>query len=140
MAWCCIFATFSSRETLCVILAKRNRKRTIMENLQEIIKTGLIILFFAIPILYNLLTHPLQHKTLFGKIILVLNYSIKHQIIFWIVLIPVVYVRNKFNFNYDNVLTDVWYWSAIIYIFMYLPILAFLNFIRLIIENQLNKK
>lgn len=54
-------------------------------------------------------------------------------------LIPVSWTLNKFDLIFGTIIGETTYTYIIIGIFMYLPSLAFLNLIKLIIEGRLEK-
>lgn len=104
------------------------------------IVTILVTLMFLIPILWNIYKSEFFKKFSIVGLIGMFNKSLKIQGIIPICLIPISWTWNKFDFIFDNVIAETIYTYIVVGIFMYLPSLAFLNFIKLIIENRIETK
>jgi hypothetical protein len=102
--------------------------------------TILVILLFGIPILWNARKNGLLKSFSFIKLIKTINKSLKIQGIIGLILIPLTWTWNSADFIFDSVLTGTTYTYLVVGFFMYLPALAFLNFIKLLIEGKLEKQ
>ena len=102
--------------------------------------TILVILLFGIPIFWNARKKGLLKSFSFTKLIKTINKSLKIQGIIGLILIPLTWIWNSANFIFDSILTGATYTYLVIGFFMYLPVLAFLNFIKLLIEGKLEKQ
>ena len=100
------------------------------------IVTILVTLFFLIPILWNIYKSEFFKNFSVVGLIGMFNKSLKIQGIIAIGLIPISWIWNKFDVIFDNIIAETTYTYIVVGIFMYLPSLAFLNFIKLIIENR----
>jgi len=98
--------------------------------------TILVILLFGIPILWNARKNGLLKSFSFIKLIKTINKSLKIQGIIGLILIPLALTWNSADFIFDSVLTGTAYTYLVVGFFMYLPALAFLNFIKLLIEGK----
>tara|TARA_R100000935_G_C2830213_1_gene164611 strand:- start:916 stop:1512 length:597 start_codon:yes stop_codon:yes gene_type:complete len=102
--------------------------------------TVLVILLFGIPIFWNARKNGLLKSFSFIELIKTINKSLKIQAIIGLILIPLTWTWNSADFIFDSVLTGTTYTYLIIGFFMYLPALAFLNFIKLLIEGKSEKQ
>lgn len=101
------------------------------------IVTILVILLYLIPILWNIFKSEFYKTSSFVGLIKIFNESLKIQGIMAIGLLPISWTWNKLDFIFDYIIGDAVYTYIVIGIFMYLPSLAFLNFIKLLIENKM---
>jgi hypothetical protein len=102
--------------------------------------TILVILMFGIPILWNARKNGLLKSFSFIHLINTINKSLKMQGIIGLILIPLTWIWNTADFIFDSILTGTTYTYLVVGFFMYLPALAFLNFIKLLIEKKLEKQ
>ena len=102
--------------------------------------TILVILMFGIPILWNAHKNGLLKSFKFIDLIKTINKSLKTQGIIGLILIPLTWIWNTTDFIFDSILTGTTYTYLVVGFFMYLPALAFLNFIKLLIEKHLEKQ
>ena len=102
------------------------------------IVTFLVIILFLGPIMWNIYNKFLEKITFIG-LIKTFNKSLKIQGISIIYLIPISWILNKFNLIFGTIIGETTYTYIVIGIFMYLPSLAFLNLVKLIIESRLEK-
>jgi len=101
--------------------------------------TLLVILLFGIPILWNARKNGLSKSFSFIKLIKTINKSLKIQGVIGLILIPLTWILNSADFIFDSLLIGTTYTYLVIGFFMYLPALAFLNFIKLLIEGKLER-
>ena len=101
--------------------------------------TLLVILLFGIPILWNARKNGLSKSFSFIKLIKTINKSLKIQGVIGLILIPLTWIWNSADFIFDSLLIGTTYTYLVIGFFMYLPALAFLNFIKLLIEGKLER-
>ena len=99
-----------------------------------------VILFFGCPILWNLNKAGRLKSLNFLSLIKTINISLKIQGIIGLSLIPLSIILNITDFKIGKLLGEATYTYLIVGIFMYLPALAFLNFIKLLIEGKLEKQ
>jgi len=102
--------------------------------------TVLVILLFGIPILWNANKNGLLKSFSFIDLIKTINKSLKMQGIIGLILIPLTWIWNTADFIFDSILTGTTYTYLVVGFFMYLPALAFLNFIKLLVEKKLEKQ
>jgi len=102
--------------------------------------TVLVILLFGITILWNANKNGLLKFFSFIDLIKTFNKSLKMQGIIGLILIPLTWIWNTADFIFDSILTGTTYTYLIVGFFMYLPALAFLNFIKLLVEKKLEKQ
>jgi len=103
------------------------------------IVTFLVIILFSIPVIWNIYNSKFLEKITFIGLIKIFNKSLKIQGITIIFLIPISWILNKFDFIFNTIIGETAYTYIVIGIFMYLPSLAFLNLVKLIIESRLEK-
>ena len=126
---CC--ASFWRNETKNIQNSKPNM---IVGNIE--IVAIIVTLLFLIPVLWNIYKSVFYKKfTIFG-LVKIFNKSLIIQGAILIFLIFISWVWNKANFIFDDILAGTLYTYFIIEIFMYLPCLALLNLVKLIIEKQ----
>lgn len=101
--------------------------------------TVIVVLIFLIPVLWNFYIHRVFEKFSFVELIKTFNKSLIIQGIFAVALIPFSWIWNKFDFIFDYIVAETVYTYIVVGIFMYLPSLAFLNLIKIIIENKNQK-
>jgi hypothetical protein len=102
--------------------------------------TILVILLLGIPILWNAHKNGLLKSFSFIDLIKTINKSLKMQGIIGLILIPLTWIWNTADFIFDSILTGTTYTYLVVGVFMYLPALAFLNLIKLLIEGKLEKQ
>jgi hypothetical protein len=103
------------------------------------IVTIIVTLLFLIPVLWNIYKSEFyQRFTIFG-LVKIFNKSLIIQGIIVICLIPVSWLWDKANFIFDDIIAGTLYTYFVIGIFMYLPSLALLNLVKLIIEKTTQK-
>lgn len=103
------------------------------------IVTFIVIILFLAPIIWNIYNSEFLEKISFIGLIKIFNKSLKIQGMNIIYLIPISWILNKFDFIFGTIIGETTYTYIVIGIFMYLPSLAFLNLIKLIIESRLEK-
>jgi len=101
--------------------------------------TILVILFLGIPILYNTRKADFQNPFSFIDLIKIINKSLKIQGITGLILSLLSWIWSIADFMFDRILIQTTYTYLVVGFFMYLPALAFLNFIKFIIERKLEK-
>ena len=101
----------------------------IVDNIE--IVTVLVILLFLIPIAWNGNKTGFKNISSYTKVIKLLNKSLLIQGILLLLLIPITWAWKT--------LAGTFYTYYVVGIFMYLPSLAFLNLIKLIIEGRMGK-
>lgn len=95
--------------------------------------TLLVFMFFLLPILFTLYKSR-NYKIEFVNFVNLCNNSLKFQGLFILVLMPLSWILKKLYFNI--LLGESIYTFIVVAIFMYLPSLAFLNLIKLILKNK----
>jgi len=103
------------------------------------IVTFLVITLFSTPVIWNICNNKFLKKITFIELIKIFNKSLKIQGINIICLIPISWILNKFDFIFGTIIGETTYTYIVVGIFMYLPSLAFLNLVKLIIEGRLEK-
>jgi hypothetical protein len=103
------------------------------------IVTIIVVLLFLIPVLWNTYKGELFKKNTFIGLVRTFNKSLKIQGILAFGLIPISGFWNKFDFIFDYIIGETVYTYIVVGIFMYLPSLAFLNLIKLILETRIEK-
>jgi hypothetical protein len=109
----------------------------IVGNIEEV--TVIVVLLFLIPVLWNFYINRIFEKFTFVELIKTFNKSLKIQGIIAVALIPFSWIWNKFDFVFDYIIAETVYTYIVVGIFMYLPSLAFLNLIKLILETRIEK-
>lgn len=96
----------------------------------------IVTLLFLIPVLWNIYKSEFYKRFTIIGLVKIFNKSLIIQGVILIFLMFISWVWNKANFIFDDILAGTLYTYFVIGIFMYLPCLALLNLIKLIIEKQ----
>ena len=100
------------------------------------IVTVIVVFIFLIPVLWNFYKDRIFEKFTFIKLIKIFNKSLKIQGVIAVIIMPFSWIWNKFDFTYDYVIAETGYTYIIVGIFMYLPTLGILNFVKLLFEEK----
>ncbi len=109
----------------------------IVSNIE--IVTVLVILLFLIPVLWHVFKEKFFERISFVGLIKIFNKSLLIQGILALLIIPLSWIWNKSDFIFDSIIAETGYTYIVVGIFMYLPSLAFLNFVKLIIEARIKR-
>ena len=103
------------------------------------IVTIIVVLIFLIPVLWTFYIRRIFEKFTFIELIKTFNKSLLIQGISAMALIPFSWIWNKFDFNFDYIIAETAYTYIVVGIFMYLPSLALLNLMKLVLETRIQK-
>jgi uncharacterized membrane protein YgdD (TMEM256/DUF423 family) len=106
----------------------------IVDNIE--IVTFFVILLFLIPVLWNLYKSKFHKYFSVIELIKLLNSALKVQVIFGIVLLPLIYISNTSDSLFYNILIGTAYTYVVIGVFIYSPSLMVLNLIKVLIQYK----
>ena len=115
-----------------------NKKKVMVPGDFKIV-TLLVIMFFSLPVFWNIYKLNTFIKFSFNKLIQTLNKSLVFQGAILIIGIPIAYLLNKFDFILNEELVGAIYSYIVIAIYMYLPILGLFNIINYIYKKKNSK-